>query len=78
MASPYKLAFTDGTNYAHLADMNATLVNKVVIGDNVPVEIGKAFEVKVESNDAKEACYATLNGNDDSKIVWEKLRCYRP
>lgn len=73
VASPYKLAFTDGgTNYAHLADINATLVNKVAIGDNVPVEIGKAFEVKVKSsNDAKVyACYATLNGNDDQKIVW--------
>ncbi len=73
VASPYKLAFTDGgTNYTHLLDVNATSVNNVAIGNNIPVEINKSFDVNVKSSNGAKiyACYATLKGNDDQKIVW--------
>lgn len=77
VASPYKLSFSDGGSaYTPLQDLNKTKINNVSVDGRtipVPVEIGKPFTVQVESNDANAkvyACYITLDGNDDQKIVW--------
>lgn len=75
VASPYKLSFSDeGLAYTTLKELNSTTINKVPVDKGrVPVEIGKPFTIQVKSNDANAkvyACYITLDGNDDQKIVW--------
>ena len=75
VASPYSLSFSDGVSaYTTLQDLNKTKINNVSVDEGkIPVEIGKPFTVQVKSNDANAkvyACYITLDGNDDQKIVW--------
>lgn len=75
VASPYRLYFNDGGSaYTPLQNLNSTMINNVSVDEGtIPVEIGKPFTVQVKSNDANAkvyACYITLDGNDDQKIVW--------
>ena len=75
VASPYTLSFSDGGSaYTTLQELNSTTINKVSVDKGlVPVEIGKPFTIQVKSNNANAkvyACYITLDGNDDQKIVW--------
>ena len=75
VASPYSLSFSDGVSaYTTLQDLNKTKINNVSVDEGkIPVEIGKPFTVQVESNYANAkvyACYITLDGDDDQKIVW--------
>ena len=75
VASPYRLSFSDGGSaYTTLQELNSTTINEVSVNNGtIPVEIGKPFTIQVKSNDANAkvyACYITLDGNDDQKIVW--------
>ena len=75
VASPYSLSFSDGGSaYTTLQELNSTTINEVSVNKGtIPVEIGKPFTIQVKSNDANAkvyACYITLDGNDDQKIVW--------
>lgn len=75
VASPYSLSFSDGGSaYTTLQELNSTTINEVSVNNGtIPVEIGKPFTIQVKSNDANAkvyACYITLDGNDDQKIVW--------
>lgn len=75
VASPYRLSFSDGGSaYTPLQNLNSTMINNVSVDEGtIPVEIGKPFTVQVKSNDANAkvyACYITLDGGDDQKIVW--------
>ena len=75
VASPYRLYFSDGGKvYTPLQNLNSTMINNVSVDEGtIPVEIGKPFTIQVKSNDANAkvyACYITLDGNDDQKIVW--------
>lgn len=75
VASPYRLSFSDGGSaYTTLQELHSTTINEVSVNNGtIPVEIGKPFTIQVKSNDANAkvyACYITLDGNDDQKIVW--------
>ncbi|WP_321333501.1 hypothetical protein [uncultured Bacteroides sp.] len=75
IASPYKLTFAVSNTYTAATNIDNSIVNKVTIGNNIPVEINAPFAVDVKGNNGGiYASYITLyqaSGiTDNDMVVW--------